>query len=92
MKKFFLNDKFILTLIVINALLIFTQEFDACPVWVSYLDFLFTVLFTVELAIKIDTYGFKRYWRSGWNKVDFVIVLLAWLSVLQFILGQALIP
>jgi voltage-gated sodium channel len=92
MKKLFLNDKFILALIIINALLIFVQEFNSCPAWVGYLDFLFTVLFTVELAVKINTYSIKRYWRSGWNRVDLVIVLLAWLSVFPFIAGKGLMP
>ncbi len=87
-KKLFLSDKFILILIVTNALLIFIQEFDFYPDWVNYLDFLFTILFTIELFVKIDTYGFKQYWSKGWNKTDFIIVVAAWLSILQFILSK----
>lgn len=87
-KKLFLSDKFILALIIINALLIFVQEFDFAPTWINYLDFLFTILFTFELFVKISTYGFKRYWSRGWNKTDLIIVVAAWLSVFQFILSK----
>ncbi len=91
-RKLFLNDKFILTLIIVNALLIFVQEFDGVPVWIDYFDFLFTVLFTVELYVKIDACGFRKYWASGWNKIDLFIVAAAWLSVFQFIVHKDILP
>lgn len=44
----------------------------------------FTVLFTLEFLVSVVTHGFVlhagSYLRSGWNVLDFVIVLLSWLS------------
>ena len=37
----------------------------------------FLLLFLFEALIKIHTQGFSRYWSEGWNRFDFIIVLLA---------------
>lgn len=31
----------------------------------------------VELLLKVVGLGWKEYWASGWNKVDFCLVLLS---------------
>ena len=37
----------------------------------------FLLLFLFEALIKIHTQGFSRSWSEGWNRFDFIIVLLA---------------
>ena len=87
-KKLFLNDKFILILIVFNAVIIFVQEFNTFPVWIIYFDLLFTVLFLIELLVKINTYGLKHYLSRWWNRIDFIIIIAAVISAIQFLLSK----
>ncbi|MCD7938496.1 MAG: ion transporter [Tannerellaceae bacterium] len=82
LRKLFLDEHFVLILIFLNSVLIFIQDFDNIPVFVSYLDQLFTALFTIEMVVKIDYYGFPGYWKNNWNKFDFIVVVTALLSLL----------
>lgn len=81
-KKLFLNDKFILSLIFINAIVIFIQEFNNSYNFLYYVDNFFTILFSVEIFIKIKSYTFKSFWKNSWNRFDFIIISLAIFSVI----------
>ena len=76
-KSWFLNDYVILGFIIANALLIFFQEFEFSSNVLNYLEPLFTLIFIVEMIIKLRTLTFKKYFSDGWNKLDFVLVLLS---------------
>src|SRR6056297_2887004 len=85
MKNLFLNDKFILWIILLNALTIFLQGFEIEPEYLSLIriaDNLFTVIFIIEMTIKIREYGFTEYWKINWNKFDAILVVLATPSLL----------
>ncbi len=92
--QLFLNEKFILTLILINAVLIFFQEFDWAPRWVDYTDNLFTFLFAWEMYVKLRVYGRENYWKNNWNRLDGILVILALISVVlqlfRFVNAEAL--
>ena len=50
-----------------------------------YADRSFTIIFVLEMVIKMMAYGFKKYYTDAWCWLDFVIVvvrLLLFLSVL----------
>lgn len=76
------------------ALLLFTliwdfpgSELDAqTRVYFDTIDMMVAVIFTVEAALRILAAGFIQgdhsYLRSGWNKLDFVIVCATWLSLM----------
>ncbi len=80
-KRCFLNENFILGLIIANALLIFVQEFELTGNRLDYFESVFTLLFVIEMAIKIREYGFSKYISTGWNKLDFILVIIAIPSV-----------
>lgn len=44
------------------------------------LNYIFTVIYTIEMVIKIIGFG-KNYFRDGWCIFDFLIVLSAWLGI-----------
>jgi hypothetical protein len=48
-------------------------------------EFWFTLAFTLEMLVKIVSLGFAAhagaYLRSGWNVLDFLVVLVSWLSI-----------
>lgn len=90
MKKLFLNDKNILILILINAVLIFASGFQLSVnqrFFVNILDNFITVLFIVELIVKSYEFGIKEYLSSNWNKLDFVLILASMPALIAFVLN-----
>jgi hypothetical protein len=49
-------------------------------------NYIFTVIFTVEMLIKVVSVGFyfapNAYLKSGWNKMDFFLVFVSALDVI----------
>ena len=43
----------------------------------KYLDKVFTVIFVLEMLLKICAYGFKKYFTDAWCWLDFVIVAVS---------------
>jgi voltage-gated sodium channel len=76
-KSWFLNDYFILSLIIANALLIFIQEFELKGNILDYFEPVFTILFIIEMVIKIHENGFIKYISDGWNKLDFILIVIS---------------
>ncbi|MFN3306522.1 MAG: ion transporter [Candidatus Kapaibacteriota bacterium] len=78
-RNIFLNDNVILGFIIVNSLLVFLGGFDFEPN-VNYLIFIFdnllTLIFVVELVVKLKVFG-KKYFESKWNKFDFVLILIS---------------
>ncbi|MEO8934783.1 MAG: ion transporter [Xanthomarina sp.] len=88
MQKFrslFLNEKFILLVIFINAIVIFLQGFEsnlAINAGLEHFDNFITLLFITEIIIKIREYGGKGYFSLNWNVFDFILVVIAVPSLL----------
>ena len=68
-----------LAVVAVNSLLIYAMYFPALrdSKWLEYLDMAFIFVFVIEALFKISTYSVAGYFRSGWNRFDFVIVLLS---------------
>lgn len=77
LKEFFLNEYFILCLVIVNTLLIFIQEFQLNGNILDYFEPLFTILFVVEMFVKIKSFGFSKYISDAWNRLDFILVILS---------------
>jgi voltage-gated sodium channel len=94
-KKLFLNDSFILILILINSVVLFIggylPETTQARFVFSLIDNLITALFIVELVVKAYEYGFRNYLNSNWNKFDFVLVVLAVPALITFVFDLQLI-
>jgi voltage-gated sodium channel len=78
-KKIFLNDQFILALILINAGLIFIGGFQLNSSemrLISFADDFISVLFLFELTIKINAYG-KKFFEKLWNNFDFILIVIS---------------
>jgi voltage-gated sodium channel len=76
-KGYFLDDYCILSLIIANAILIFVQEFNLNGNILDYVEPVFTLLFMVEMSVKIHQYGFSKYISDNWNKLDFVLIIVS---------------
>lgn len=77
-KHIFLNEKVILTLIGINAILTFFLVFHTGEGHSNliFLDNTLTFLFLLEMFAKITTYKY-RFFKSRFNRFDFTVVVLS---------------
>ncbi len=91
MKRLFLNERFIIIVILINALILFVQEMGVNLWWINVLDALCTIIFMVEMIVKQKYWGIKTYWKSGWNRMDGTLVILSIPSLFAYIWPTALL-
>lgn len=83
LKKVFLNDRIILSLISINAVIIFLQGFPTQMIGVEthhilmLVDDIISVCFLVEVMVKGQHFGLKEYLKSTWNKFDVALILFS---------------
>lgn len=50
-----------------------------------YMDRIFTVIFFIEMLIKWLALGFKKYFTNAWCWLDFIIVMVSYISSMYFI-------
>ena len=90
MKNIFLNNGFIMLLVLINSITIFVSGFEltnATRELINFIDNSITVLFVVELMVKLIHFSPKGYWESNWNKFDLILVSLSIPSLIIFLFG-----
>lgn len=93
-------ERFIMFLILISSILLCLDEPRLNPnsnlaIFLYYADIVITILFTIEMVIKIIALGLighdNAYLRSGWNRMDGFIVIISimnlFMSGLKFIKG-----
>lgn len=78
-----LSEKNIFIIILLNTFVIIVQEFGYKEYWLVVLDYLITIVFVLEIIFKIKKYGLKTFFRSNWNKIDFIVVVLAIPSIIN---------
>lgn len=77
LRKIFLNEAFVMAVVVLNAVVIYFQTSDKPWPWLMAVDILCTLFFFAEMLVKLHEYGCRAYWRDGWNRMDGVLVLLS---------------
>lgn len=93
-KRLFLNDKFILGLILINSVILFVGGYlvtDSNKLILTISDNFITALFIVELLVKLAEFGAKGYFQSNWNKFDFILILLSFPALITFIFNLSFV-
>ncbi|MBE0661677.1 MAG: ion transporter [Bacteroidales bacterium] len=86
-RKLFLNDKFILLLILLNTVFIFLGGYTVSQhdrFLISIADNSITALFIIELLIKLKANGITHYFASNWNKLDFFLILVSVPALITF--------
>lgn len=78
-------DRFILLVILVNCLfLALDKEVDFVTENIDKIDFVFLIIYTWEMSMKIIAMGFfmraHSYLRDSWNIMDFTVVVLGWIS------------
>lgn len=91
MQKWLFNDKFIISLIILNGLVLFFDSFSqvqqAVP-WLDKVDILISAIFVLEMLVKVKALTLKGYLNNNWNKLDFGINLILIPSFVLFFLGD----
>eukprot|EP00658_Telonema_sp_P-2_P000961 TRINITY_DN1034_c0_g1_i2.p1 TRINITY_DN1034_c0_g1~~TRINITY_DN1034_c0_g1_i2.p1 ORF type:complete len:393 (-),score=97.19 TRINITY_DN1034_c0_g1_i2:81-1259(-) len=75
-----LFDSFIMAVILLNVVgVVLTILYPEGGIadWANLAEYLFTGVYVAEAGIKIAGFGWKEYWRSDWNKFDFLLVILS---------------
>ena len=79
--RLFLSEKFILSLIVLNALTIMLAAFSDIPKDIAsvtlVVDNIITALFITEMLVKIKEWGSITYFGSNWNVFDFILIVIS---------------
>ena len=78
-----------LCVVILNVLVIFLQGCGMENVAMGIIDIVCTLIFVVEMVVKHREYGFKGYWRDGWNILDGSVTLLTLPAVLVYFLPAA---
>ena len=86
------QEERVVYVILVNSLVLF---FDAFPSihrmtggWLGVIDTFCTLYFMLELCCKVYLLGPRDFWKNGWNRFDFWVVMLAIPSLFTFIWNQ----
>ena len=85
-EKIFLNEKIILAVILLNAVVIYLQISGISTPLLTGLDIACTLIFLIEMIVKHIKLGAKEYWHSGWNRLDGILVIMSLPSLVEVFL------
>jgi len=86
--KLFLNNKFILFLILLNTLTIFLSGFEFSEQLLSLINIIdtsITLMFIIEMLVKMIHLKPKGYFGEGWNVFDFILIMISIPSLILFL-------
>ena len=84
MKSLFLNERVMLSFVLLNMVVIFLQECGMESSLLNATDIACTVLFVVEMVLKHHVLGLKGYWKNGWNVLDGVVTIISLPAMLTY--------
>lgn len=85
-RKLFLNDRFIMAVILINSCVIYAQVAGISSTFLNVLDVLCLMIFTIEMILKHLEYGLRGYWKDGWNRLDGILVILSFPALMELVI------
>ncbi|XP_078663808.1 sodium channel protein type 4 subunit alpha B-like isoform X6 [Branchiostoma floridae x Branchiostoma belcheri] len=88
-------ETFIIIMIVLSSgALAFEDKYINTPEKIiiktvlGYADYAFTVIFTIEMILKMLGYGFKTYFTNAWCWLDFIIVMASLVTAIPNLMGM----
>ncbi|XP_037379354.1 sodium channel protein type 7 subunit alpha [Talpa occidentalis] len=61
---------------------IYIDQRKTIKILLEYADMIFTYIFILEMLLKWMAYGFKAYFKNGWYRLDFMVVIVFCLSLI----------
>jgi len=89
LRQAFLSEQIMLGVIVANAIIVFIEESGIGSPLLYALDVTCTLLFVIEMAVKLRQYGWRGYWSKAWNRLDGFLVIASLPSLAVFFFPQA---
>lgn len=88
-RSFLTDERKIIWLIVLNAVVLFALGFSQLPERTANLlnvvDDVITMVFISEIVAKVRAHGWQGYWKSNWNRFDFALVAISLPSLLSLV-------
>jgi len=84
MKKYFLQDKPVITVVLINTAIIFLQGCGLNNIVFSIIDIFCSLFFIAEMVTKHVEYGVRGYWSDRWNVFDGVVTICSTPALLSY--------
>jgi hypothetical protein len=86
-------DNFIMATVLVNIVLM-ASEHHMMPQWyvnvLATIEVIFTTVYTFEVAVKLQGMGWRRYFRSWMNRLDFTIVFVAHAGTILTYFGEGM--
>lgn len=80
-RNWLINENTVIGAIIVNTVALFfmaSTDKHTVPWWVFFwIDYACVIYFIAEAGLKIGCMGWRDYWKSAWNKFDFVVVVLS---------------
>lgn len=77
--KLLIGEYTVLAVIAVNAVILFIDAFpdvhSTTKGLLAWADYGCMVYFVIEAIWKICIFGWRNYWRSGWHRFDFFIIM-----------------
>lgn len=91
LEELFLNERIILSAIIINAFIIFLMAFPSLKHHPSLIHFdnVFVVYFIIEALVKINKFGFRTYFSVSWNRFDLLLAICSFPLLLESFIPMA---
>jgi voltage-gated sodium channel len=76
---FFTADAVVMVVIALNSIVLFLLAFEDLhhSAALELLDYAFTTYFVIEVLVKIRKLTLRGYFAQGWNRFDFVVVMIS---------------
>ncbi|XP_047636981.1 voltage-dependent T-type calcium channel subunit alpha-1H isoform X6 [Phacochoerus africanus] len=77
-------DLFITFIIGVNVITMSMEHYNqpkSLDEALKYCNYVFTIVFVVEAALKLVAFGFRRFFKDRWNQLDLAIVLLSIMGI-----------
>jgi len=77
-------EKAVIVLILVNTLFLAMEHYDAPPWFISMSDnanLFFTIVFAVEMILKLIGFGCKKYVSDKFNIFDAIIVIMSYVEL-----------
>jgi voltage-gated sodium channel len=77
--RMLINERLVMVVIIINTITIFLRSFEwwreNTEHFLFLVDYVCTAYFFVEIWLKLRLSGVRDFFSTGWNTVDFIVVL-----------------
>lgn len=83
LKNIFIDDKPVLAVILLYAVVLFLEECKVAVPFLLYIDIFCTLFFIAEMVVKLVTFTPRGYFKSPWNIFDFVLIVISIPSVVS---------